>query len=229
MFHIKICGIRTPADANAAASAGADAVGLNFFPSSVRYVDPADAATGELSAAAASAGLLRVGVFVNESPSSIGSIAKRVGLDAIQIHGDETVEIVSDLKQLDEVKEKPLIRAIKLSGHRSPEEIHQAAQPWADVGCHLLIDADAGSAHGGIGRVVDWDSVKRWADNFSDVSWTLAGGLTPGNVGEAIARSGATSVDTASGVEDPRGVKSAKMIEGFVAEARRALDSQAGR
>ena len=85
-----------------------------------------------------------------------------------------------------------------------------------------MLDVDAGAAHGGSGKTLDWPSVAAWAKVHPDVHWTLAGGLTPENVGEAIAASGAVSVDTASGVECPRGVKNEGRIHAFAAAARGA-------
>ncbi len=218
MFNIKICGIQRPADIAAVESSGADAVGLNFFPPSVRYVDPSAIETQALSSAASQAGLFRVGVFVNESPREIAEISRHIGLDAVQLHGDEAV---ADAERIRSACGLPLIRAIKLpTAAISPTEIAAHTDPWVAADCHLLLDADAGAAHGGSGKTLDWPSIRAWAEQAGDGSWTLAGGLGPENVAEAIRVSGAVSVDTASGVEEPRGVKSAERIERFVANIR---------
>lgn len=214
MFRIKICGVRRPEDIAAVADAGGDAIGLNFFPPSVRYVSPEEDSTAALARLAAERGLMRVGVFVNETIATIRQSTQRVGLDAIQLHGDETLE---DGKRLQFEMDRPVIRAIKLP--RTPlttDAIEQAAGPWIDAGCHVLLDADAGRQHGGSGKTLDWASVKSWASTQTTTSWTLAGGLKPENLAEAIEASGATSVDTASGVECPKGVKSAERIREFV-------------
>jgi len=217
MFHVKICGIRTAADLHAVADAGADAVGLNFFPPSVRYLDPEENETAELAALAKQLGLLRVAVVVNRSVESLHQLAQQVALDAIQLHGDETLMWHDSLRQSVSL---PILRAIKLPRHPlSPDEISAAADPWIEAGCQVLLDADAGSQHGGSGKTLDWPSVANWANQHSDVEWTLAGGLTPDNVREAIQRSGAKSVDTASGVESPRGVKDPEKIKRFCEEA----------
>lgn len=221
MFHIKICGVRRPSDIEAVEQSGADAIGLNFFPPSVRYVDPDLESTRDLSALASAAGLFRVGVFVNESAERLSEIATSVGLDAIQLHGDEQPELIGRLRELSSL---PLIRAIKLlksEGH--PAEIAAKVEPWLEAGCHLLLDADAGDAHGGSGRTLYWPAVRQWSDANPEVSWSLAGGLRPDNVAEAIRNSGARSVDTASGVEEPRGEKSQRLISRFVVESRSAL------
>ncbi len=93
MFRIKICGVRRVADIVASASAGADAVGLNFFRQSIRYVLPEKAV--ELSIEAGQHGLLRVGVFVDEPVESILAISDQVGLDLVQLHGHEDVQVVA--------------------------------------------------------------------------------------------------------------------------------------
>ena len=221
MFHTKICGVRLPADIEVVADAGADAIGLNFFPASVRYVDPASETAVALARAARDRGLLCVGLFVNEAPATIDNACQRLALDAIQLHGDEDV---ADMELLAERTAIPIIRAIKLpTGSLSVKTIESAAYRWATTGCHLLFDADAGSAHGGAGRPLDWPAIGRWAAINPNTSWTLAGGLKPGNVANAIGESKANSVDVASGVEQPRGEKSEALIRQFVAESKKAL------
>jgi phosphoribosylanthranilate isomerase len=221
MFHIKICGVRRVSDVRSAGESGADAIGLNFFEPSVRYVDPTLPSTKELSHSAANAGLLRVGVFVNESPQRIANIVGTVGLCAIQFHGDEQPDVAREVHAATKL---PVIRAIKLpSGEISVSTISEQAAGWIQAGCHLLLDADAGAAQGGSGKTLHWPSVRAWSDANRQVPWTLAGGLTPENVAEAIRTSGATSVDTASGVEEPRGVKSERLIKRFAEESRIAF------
>lgn len=222
MFHIKICGVRTPDDVDAVIASEADAIGLNFFPASVRYADPQAAVTIGLSAQAQQAGLIRVGVFVNENARHVAKIASDVKLDAVQLHGDEDPASVKEIKELTGL---PVIRAIKLPlGELLPESIDQLARPWIEMNAHLLLDADAGAAHGGSGKSIDWRAVHEWSGENVGVHWTLAGGLNSGNVAEAIAVSGATSVDTASGVESERGKKSSKLIAGFARAAQQAMN-----
>jgi phosphoribosylanthranilate isomerase len=223
MFRIKICGVRCSADIAAVARAGGDAIGLNFFPPSLRFVDPADPLTSQMSTEAQQQGLLRVGVFVNESPQSIAEIIAAVGLDAVQLHGDETIQ---DLARYRQKIDCPIIRAIKLPvGPLTENEISWAVDPWLAADCLVLLDADAGTQHGGSGKTLDWVAIGRWASNPKNERtarnrWILAGGLHPGNIAQAIAQTGARSVDSASGVEDPKGVKSASRILEFVVQAR---------
>ncbi len=215
MFKIKICGVRFSKDIDAVACAGADAIGLNFFEKSIRYVDPGDETTQELSARAEAAGLIRVGVFVDAAAARIAAICRQVGLDAIQLHGDETTEIAGELIDAG----LNVVRAIKLPSDLTADLIRDRCDPWIDVGCHLLLDAETG----GSGKCLDWRAVGQWAQAQLATPWTLAGGLTEINVGEAIRHSGARSVDTASGVEQPRGTKSPKRIEDFVRASRLAF------
>ncbi|WP_419193983.1 phosphoribosylanthranilate isomerase [Novipirellula herctigrandis] len=216
MFHIKICGIRLKSDIDAIEAAGGDAVGLNFFPKSIRYLDPQSASTGELAIYAQKRGLTRVGVFVNESAERIGSISEKKWIDVIQLHGDETL---GDAKALAAIR-LPILRAIKLpAGPIGVNQIDSRIRPWTEAGFGVLLDVDAGPAHGGSGTALDWDSLGRWSKANEDTSWTLAGGLRPDNVAEAINVTGAKSVDVASGVESPRGKKSATLISEFCRNA----------
>lgn len=216
MFRVKICGVRLEQDVRAVARSGGDAVGLNFFPNSIRYLDPTSQSTAELSATAGQLGLLRVGVFVNCSFDSIIQIVDQTEIDVVQLHGDESLDLA---KQLIESGQR-VIRAIKLpKGPIESKSIQVKTEDWIKVGCHVLLDVDAGAAHGGSGKTLDWPSVRSWAQLSGPDGWTLAGGLKPENAGEAIEVSGANSVDTASGVECPRGVKNPDRIHAFVRAA----------
>lgn len=220
MFRAKICGVRLKNEIEIAEAAGADAIGLNFFPKSIRYVAPTDDSTNELSATIKRLGMLSVGVFVNLSVDEVTDIAARVGLSAVQLHGDEPESVAQELIS----QGLKVIRAIKLpTKDLSTELITQKCQPWSQLGCHLLLDADAGAQHGGSGKCLSWDVIHQWATSTS-ATWTLAGGLTPENVSEAIQLSGAKSVDTASGAEQPRGTKSAARIEAFLASCKLGFD-----
>jgi phosphoribosylanthranilate isomerase len=214
MFHIKICGVRTRDAIYSASTSGADAIGLNFYPSSIRYIDPQADTTRSLSDRAAQLGLLRVGVFVNASFDEILRTVAIAGIDAVQLHGDESLDLAQTLL---DVNRFGVIRAIKLPrGTLDSFQIESLVRPWFNAGCHPLLDVDAGSNHGGSGKTLDWDSIGRWVLEHPRDRFTLAGGLDPDNVAEAIRRSGTRSVDAASGVERPRGEKCHELIEAFV-------------
>lgn len=217
MFRIKICGVRRPADVHASADAGADAVGLNFFPASKRYVCPDDAATALLAQTAARRGLLRVGVVVNMPVPQIARLAATMPLDAVQLHGDE---LPGDAETL--LREGvAVIRAVRLpGGPLNPQMIEAAVQPWRSIGCAVLLDADAGAAYGGRGQRLDWKSLAAWSDTLSaGKPWILAGGLTPLSVAQAIQQAHPSGVDVASGVERLRGNKCPQSIFAFCTAA----------
>ena len=212
MFRIKICGVKTRDQIDAVAEAGGDAIGLNFHPPSVRHVDHAVAA--DLSDHASDRGLTVVGVFVEApTPLQIGCV------DVVQLHGDQTA---ADLTAFGAGR---LCRAVKLpvgplEGSAIERRVDQAlgrskATP--------LLDADGGAAHGGTGFRLDWDAIGDWRRGGGR-GFVLAGGLTPDNVADAIARTGAAGVDTAGGVESSRGQKDNDLIGRFIECATRALD-----
>ncbi|MEM6365644.1 MAG: phosphoribosylanthranilate isomerase [Planctomycetota bacterium] len=211
-FRIKICGVRTISDLQACAAAGADAVGLNGFDRSVRFVDPASPHTVKLAEEAKRLGLTVVGVFVNETVERLKTVADRLELDAIQLHGDESIQMATALLQ----HGVEVIRAVRLpTKSLTISQVTRAVSAWNEIGCDCLIDADAGAAYGGEGRKLDWSVLGDW-NQSTDTNWILAGGLNPTNLAEAMHTSAATRVDVASGVEQPKGQKSAALIEQFV-------------
>lgn len=221
-FEIKICGVRTPADIDACSNAGVDCVGLNFFPPSVRYIDVADAHTNALVSRSIENGLKRVGVFVNADLPTLVETQQRCQLHAIQLHGDETPDFAADLIQ----RELSVVRAIRLpAGPLTIETIQLAIKPWQDLSVRLLFDADAGAQYGGSGQRLDVATIGQWSRSTETkrVAWTLAGGLKPENVANAVLDSNAFSVDVASGVESPKGTKSPDLIRQFALSASAAI------
>ncbi len=218
-FAIKICGMRSVQDVRSVADARADAVGLNFYEPSVRSLNPDAEETIRINEVAREAGLTRVGLFVNHDLAFIQRVAGSLQLDWIQLHGDEPVSLAEDLVRAGQ----SILRAIRLPrGKLKLGQIDDVIGKWNEVDVSYLLDADAGASFGGGGQPLDWPSIRAWADRRDDsaAGWVLAGGLNPGNVREAIQVSGATSVDVASGVEQPKGRKNAEKIRQFVAAAQ---------
>ncbi|WP_417747432.1 phosphoribosylanthranilate isomerase [Rosistilla oblonga] len=215
MFRIKICGVRAAEDVRAAEPAGADCIGLNFYPPSVRYLQPDAAALLVQNTST----LQSAGVFVNEPVERIQAIAETVKLDWVQLHGDETLQTGSDLIAAG----LSVIRAVRLpTTQLTAATIDAIVLPWAEIGARILLDADGGPQFGGSGQRLDWDGIGRWAAQTSLGDWILAGGLNPDNVGDAILRSRAAAVDVASGTESAPGQKDPAKIAAFVDNAKAA-------
>lgn len=213
-FQVKICGIATARDAELCAEAGADAIGLNLHPPSVRSVSLETARNlCELELP-----LKTVAVCVNRSAEELLDLLNDVSVDYVQLHGDESIDLLREL---------PADRVIRAL--RCPDRVLQTAREFLDdcrrhdcLPAGLLIDGYSPTAYGGTGARADWQALEDWRE-WSSVPLILAGGLTPENVGEAIAQVAPSGVDTASGVESAPGSKSADRIRGFVETAQKAL------
>lgn len=206
----KICGVNAPEAVAAAIAGGASHIGLNFYPPSPRYVAPAQAAA---LAAGTPPEVCRVGLFVDADDDTLGAALDAVGLDLLQLHGDESVERVSAVRQRFGVD---VMKAIRVAG---PDDIAQAGA-FAEVADWLLFDARApadmaGALPGGNALSFDWKLI---AGRSWPVPWMLSGGLDVANVARAAAVSGAPVVDVSSGIEDRRGHKSPAMIAAFLAQ-----------
>lgn len=226
MFRIKICGVTRTEDALAAAAAGADAVGLNFYERSPRSVSLAE---GAKIAAALPAEVLRVGVFVNASVPEIERACREVSLDLVQLHGDEPPALLAQLAGLlISDRQIPLARAFRCreTGLSPVRDYLAECDRLGAPPSVVLLDACAAGQYGGTGKVVDWNMVRQEQRAAPLGHVALAGGLTPENVAEAIRVAGPAAVDTASGVESSPGVKDHQRIESFVAQARQAFAEQ---
>ncbi len=199
---IKVCGLRTSADVRHAVACGATAVGFVFWPKSPRYVAPDTAAA---IVADLPRHVLSVGVFVDAPLDDVQRVAETVGLTACQLHGHEPPEYVAALAP----------RVIKAFGVAQAREV--ASWP---AGSLVLLDAIDPIARGGTGTRVDWARAAALAGIRPVI---LAGGLTPENVGEAVAIVRPSGVDVSSGVERSPGVKDEDKVRRFVATAREAL------
>ena len=240
-FLVKICGITTARDAVAAASSGADAIGLNFYSRSLRSVTTAEAVSiceaVRQETRPENPTVQIVGVFVDHSVEQIIEIMSAVGLDVCQLHGDQPPEVVMQLKQ---ALAQPMVRAIR-AGNSTAAQVQAEIDQWVLSGIDgILLDSaparrprDDSESHqelggaefgstvfGGTGHPLNWDLV---AGLKIDVPWVLAGGLSPENVFEAIETTRAPAVDVASGVERLPGNKDTQMVEAFVSHALTAI------
>ena len=221
---IKICGLREPAHALAAAEAGADFIGLVFAESRRRVsFDQARAITRALGepllagrqgrgAAHIEALLQRkrplvVGVLADADAETVNRTAEAAGLDLVQLSGDEPWDLCGQLSL-------PILKAVRVRDGTSVEEIIAALRP----GAVPLLDTDVEGALGGTGRPFDWSVAAAVARRFPIV---LAGGLTPDNVGEAVRRVRPWAVDVSTGVET-EGAKDVVKICAFIAMVREA-------
>ncbi|MDA0721217.1 MAG: phosphoribosylanthranilate isomerase [Proteobacteria bacterium] len=208
--RVKICGLRDAAMLDAAVQAGAAYVGLVFFEKSPRNVTLAQAAA---LAAMVPAGVAKVALVVNTDDAQLDALLAQVPVDILQLHGSESLERVTAVKARYGL---PVMKAVGVAG---PDDL-AALDAYAQVADQLLVDAkppvDA-DLPGGNGLSFDWRLIagRRWS-----VPWMLAGGLTPANVAQAVARTGAGQVDVSSGVESAPGVKDAALIAAFCAALR---------
>lgn len=216
--RIKICGVRTPDIAEAAADAGADAIGLVFAPRSPRFIT-ADEARAVIHAAGPF--VEPVGLFVDPAAEACAAAAG-LPLAMLQLHGPFEP---TDLASLDR------FRLLKPIAFESPERFAAAVEPWRDVYARtgqpaaLLVDTpDPTGVGGGTGRRFDWSALRAAIDAARPpMPLVLAGGLTPDNVAEAVRTVQPRAVDVSSGVERRRGEKDPAMIRAFC-DAVRAAD-----
>jgi phosphoribosylanthranilate isomerase len=210
---VKICGLSTEETLDAAIEAGADMVGFVFFPKSPRFisVDKAVALAKRARGRAEIAALI-----VDMDDSAIAALVDAVKPDWLQMHGRETLEGTA------EVRKRFATKVMKAIGIGAASDL-TAAKGYVAVADRLLLDAkppkDA-TRPGGNARAFDWRMLAGFAPT---VPYLLSGGLTPANVAEAIAITGAPGVDVSSGVETTPGKKDAALIRAFIANARAAV------
>ncbi len=208
--RVKICGLKSLADVEAVAKAGAAYAGFNFFPKSPRSVT-VDAARA--LALAAPEGLCKVALVVDADDATLDAIVDGVPLDMVQLHGHETPARVAEVKARYGL---PVMKAIGVAD----EADLAALLDYSLVADQILIDAKPPKdavLPGGNGLTFDWRLLvgRKWLK-----PWMLAGGLTPDNVARAVQLTGARQVDVASGVESAPGVKDATRIAAFVEAAQ---------
>jgi phosphoribosylanthranilate isomerase len=204
MVKVKICGITNLKDARQAFDEGADFLGFNFYPRSPRYVTPRRAR-----------GILRrlprkiasVGVFVNEQEDKILKIARQVGLDHLQLHGEESPATIAHL-----ARSLPVIKAVRVRNSFRTAELARYQHASA-----FLLDGFDRRRHGGSGKTFRWNIALR-AKRAGHIF--LAGGLTPENVSEGIRSAKPYAVDVCSGVESKPGKKDPALVVKFMRAVR---------
>ena len=204
MVKVKICGITNWADAKRAIDGGAELLGFNFYTGSPRYISPAKARriVRRLPKSVFSAG-----VFVNETEERILEIAREVGLDYLQLHGEELPSLIRRLEQF-----LPVIKAVRARKSFRPAQLSRYKRASA-----ILLDGFDGHRRGGTGRTFDWELARR-SKSYGRIF--LAGGLTPENVGEAIRMARPYAIDVCSGVEKSPGKKDPGRMRDFMRAVR---------
>ncbi len=204
---LKICGVTTGTDANRLAEMGVDALGVNFWPRSKRYLAAGDATwLRELEGK-----ILRVGVFVNQAPDLPLRLLREGYLDAIQLHGDETPGDAAAYRDAG----VPFIKAI---GVKTQADLERAAQYGA---AGVLLDAHAPGIYGGTGEVFDWEVASEFRRRHLELPMLLAGGIVPENAGLAAMSVQPAALDVASGAEISPGIKDFKKVAAFLTALHR--------
>ncbi len=194
--RIKICGITSPGDAAAAARAGAWAVGVILARESPRRVTIEQAR--EIMAAA-TVGIEKVGVFVNESPEAVAAAVSVCGLTAVQLHGEETPK---QCRQVADLAGVVVIKALRVS------EAGQLARGVASFDTGLvLLDTYEPNRRGGTGKAFDWGLAAALPEETRSGRLILSGGLNAENILDALDAVGPYAVDVSSGIESAPGIK----------------------
>lgn len=197
-IRVKICGITRPGDGACAALAGADAIGMVFYPPSPRAVD---IETARAIIRALPPFVSRVGLFVDAGRDEIADVLNSIPLDMVQFHGSETPAECDSHAM-------PYIKAIRMT---EDVDLHEQATLYRGA-AGLLVDAHVAGLAGGTGQTFDWDRIP--AD--LDKPLILAGGLTTENVLQAVSRVRPYAVDVSGGVESSKGIKSRDKIHAFI-------------
>jgi phosphoribosylanthranilate isomerase len=201
--RVKICGITTLEDAHQAVEAGADALGFVFWPQSRRFVD---APRARAIAAQIPPFVVRVGVFVNASPDELVRTCETVGLDVVQLHGDEPPEAL-------EQTPRRAVKALRVDARFNPSVVDAYA-----ARAPILLDTGAAGVYGGSGETFDWSRARLVRARVPHL--ILAGGLTAANVAQAVAAVRPDAVDVSGGVESTPGRKDPAKVRAFLEAVR---------
>jgi len=191
---LKVCGVTTASDANKLVDINIPAIGINFWPSSKRYITPESAATFLTPIAKK---IIRVGVFVNADPEVPLQLFRENIIDLAQFHGDETPDYTIPFAN----KNLPFIKAI---GVKNADSLTNITQYQANA---ILLDAHAPELYGGTGDVFDWNLAKKIITDHPNLPVLLAGGITPENAQQATQQVKPSALDVASGSESSPGIK----------------------
>ncbi len=191
-MKVKICGITNTDDAQVAVKYGADALGFIFYEKSQRYIEPEDAKKiiDQLPFF-----ILKIGVFVNESSTLVNDIAKQIGLNAVQLHGEESPAEVNEITL-------PVVKAFRVA----EEFNYKTLDEYED--CTFLLDAFDSSEYGGTGKTFRWELIpEKYRSKI-----ILAGGISVDNVGYVAERIKPQAIDVSSSIEDSPGKKNHKKL-----------------
>lgn len=209
MVKVKICGLTRPEDAALAAGLGAWALGVVFAAESPRYVGLKQAAAvlgagSRVASDEVGTEPLRVGVFVNAGMEEIETAVRTCGLDAVQLHGEESPEFCASVSKQLGVK---LIKAVRVSG---PESVAGVVRFDTDF---VLFDTYNPGHRGGTGETFDWSLLASFPQEQRRRRLVLAGGLGPENIAAALSAVRPFAVDVSSGVELSPGIKDPEMLK----------------
>jgi len=203
MVRVKICGITSASDAQAAVDAGANLLGFNFYPKSPRHIEEDKAAEIRRKLPKR---VEAVGIFVNRLPADVIALGSSLKLDAVQLHGDEPPETVAEIA--------PVVKAFRVEAEFPLTTLEEYSPAFA-----FLFDAAHTDQYGGTGRPTDWDVARRASAKHRII---LAGGLKVENVAAAVRIVRPYGIDVASGVESRAGKKDQGLMREFIREVRRA-------
>jgi phosphoribosylanthranilate isomerase len=207
---VKICGLRSLAEARVAVQSGADLLGFIFWKPGKRYIAPQDAARIIAALRAERLDWAAVGVFVDPAQSEVDEVADVCGLDYVQLSGDESPELVANMP-------RPTLKALHVRPGGEAEAV-QIVTSDAYGAYRYLLDTHASDLPGGTGRAFEWGALR-----VVGSSCVVAGGLRPDNVASALDALAPLGVDVSSGVEFQSGGKDPRLIRAFV-EAVRTYD-----
>ncbi|TVQ69689.1 MAG: phosphoribosylanthranilate isomerase [Balneolaceae bacterium] len=208
---LKVCGITTLEDARFAAGALADYLGFVFASESPRYIQPRDAA--EISRWIEGPG--KVGVFVNQHPDEVNAISERVGLDLVQLHGDESVTYAKEILA-------PVVKVFRIRAESDLQGIKKEMKLWNEIARFYLFDSKNDNMRGGTGESWDWSMINELSP---EKPFFLAGGISHENVAEAVEATAPFGVDLSSSLEVSPGIKDFDKMQSFFDQWNKLRDN----